>query len=25
VQSFTIVINKVEHNTPIDDKLFVKP
>ena len=25
VQSFTIVVNKVEHNVPIDDKLFVKP
>jgi hypothetical protein len=25
VQSFTIVISKVEHNVPIDDKLFVKP
>jgi len=25
VQSFTIIISKVEHNTPIDDKLFVKP
>ena len=25
VQSFTIIINKVEHNVPIDDKLFVKP
>ena len=25
IQSFTIVINKVEHNTAIDDKIFVKP
>jgi len=25
LQSFTIVVNKVEHNTTIDDKLFVKP
>lgn len=25
VQSFTIIINKVENNMPIDDKLFVKP
>jgi len=25
IQSFTIVVNKVEHNTAIDDKLFVKP
>lgn len=25
IQSFTIVVNKVEHNTTIDDKLFVKP
>ena len=25
VQSFTIVVSKVENNVPIDDKLFVKP
>jgi hypothetical protein len=25
IQSFTIVLNKVEHNTAIDDKIFVKP
>ena len=25
VQSLTIIITKVEHNIPIDDKLFVKP
>jgi hypothetical protein len=25
IQSFTIVVTKVEHNTAIDDKLFVKP
>jgi zinc protease len=25
VQNYTIVITKVEHNLPIDDKLFVKP
>ena len=25
VQSFTIVVNKCEHNVPLDDKLFVKP
>jgi hypothetical protein len=25
VQNYTIVINKVEHNTAIDDTLFVKP
>jgi hypothetical protein len=25
VQNYTIVITKVEHNTPIDDALFVKP
>ena len=25
IQTFTIVVNKVEHNTAIDDKLFVKP
>jgi hypothetical protein len=25
IQSFTIVLNNVEHNTAIDDKMFVKP
>ena len=25
IQSFTIVVNKVEHNAAIDDKMFVKP
>lgn len=25
VQSFTIVVTKVEHNTAVDEKLFVKP
>ena len=25
IQSFTISINKVEHNVPVDEKLFVKP
>jgi hypothetical protein len=25
VQSFTIVVSKVEHNGPVDDKLFAKP
>jgi len=25
IQSFTIVISKVEHNVPVDDKLFAKP
>lgn len=25
MQGFTIVISKVEHNVPVDDKIFVKP